>query len=325
MTYGWWATGIQRSEEAADMATTNWTDIRKSLMSARDRATLPPDVRLPILPIAVSKFSQRAEDPGADPRELGKIIETDSGLTCELLRYVNSSACGLRNRVSSAQHAIALLGVRESKLFLLQSAVKRAMRGTESQLINIPHFWAANLERALLARATARLLNADGELAFAAGMLQDFLLPLLANELYPAYLYFVKQQETNSLPLPKYEREQFQWDHAETAAQIMLDWNFPDDLIVCVLVHHRGLKLLGDPQLGRTAAAAVAVSALMPGPLREIPDGIERLIRLEQHWPAFKLLEIAQCVDEQYVQLSPGVPNPFSFLRACRKALAATG
>jgi hypothetical protein len=103
----------------------------------------------------------------------------------------------------------------------------------------------------------------------------------------------------------------------------MLDWNFPDDLIVCVLVHHAGLKLLNDPQLGRTAAAAVAISAMMPGPLREIPDGIERLSRLEQAWPAFKLLEIAERVDELYCEMSSGVPHPFSFLRACRRFLRA--
>lgn len=297
----------------------DWTALRKSLMDQWKQTKLPPHVKMPILPLAVTKFSQRTDDPNATVRELGKIIETDSGLTCELLRYVNSSSVGLRHKASSAQHAIGLLGIRESKLYLLQTAVKRAMRFRESKLINIQNFWAANLERAILARETARLLQADPELAFAAGMLQDFLLPLLTNELYSAYLKFTKLQAEQPVNLPQFEREQFKWDHAETGAQIMLQWGFPDDLICCVLLHHRGLSLLNDKQVGRTAAAAVAVSAMMPGPLRQIADGMERLVKLDQVWPAFDLLAIAQRVDDEYQTLSPGPMNPFSFLRLCKK------
>ena len=37
----------------------------------------------------------------------------------------------------------------------------------------------------------------------------------------------------------------------------------------CILFHHFGLKILGHPQLGRTAAAAVAISALLPEEARQ--------------------------------------------------------
>ena len=36
---------------------------------------------------------------------------------------------------------------------------------------------------------------------------------------------------------------------------------------------------------------------MMPGPLRQIADGMERLVKLDQVWPAFDLLAIAQRVD----------------------------
>ncbi len=299
----------------------NWTQARQSLLGNRPASTLPPRVKLPVLPLAVTKFSQKAEEPEASPRELGAIIETDSGLTTELLKYVNSAAMGLAQKASSGAHAIAMLGIRETKLHLMTTALQRMMKKRESKLLNIDNFWAANLERAILAREVARLLRADCDLAFAGGMLQDFLLPAVTNELFPAYYQFTKDQADASVNLVDFERKTFQWDHAETGAHVMFNWGFPDELLCCVLLHHRGLTLLADKQFGRTAAAAIAVSALMPGPLRQVHDGIAQLIRLESAWPQFDLLAIATRVDEQYQLMSPGPPNPFSFLRLCQKSL----
>ena len=118
----------------------DWARLRATLLPETSRRLVPANIKLPILPIAVTKFSQRADDPNVEIRELGKIIETDSGLTTELLKHVNSSALGLRKKASTAQQAISALGIRGSKLLILTTAVKRSMKGTESKLINIQNF-----------------------------------------------------------------------------------------------------------------------------------------------------------------------------------------
>jgi hypothetical protein len=51
---------------------------------------------------------------------------------------------------------------------------------------------------------------------------------------------------------------------------------------------------------------------------------MEKLLRLEQAWPAFRLMEIAERVQAQYEELSLGLGNHFSFLRHCQKLLAAS-
>jgi len=62
----------------------------------------------------------------------------------------------------------------------------------------------------------------------------------------------------------------------------MLAWNLPDELICCVCLHHNGTSLLANEKLKDTAPAAVAVSCLIPDPLRQEADGFERLIELEK-------------------------------------------
>src|SRR5690606_30462793 len=159
----------------------------------------------------------------------------------------------------------------------------------------------------------ALLLNADPELAFAAAMLQDFLLPRLTTELYSPYLRFTT--EPGERTLPEFETQELGWDHALAAATFMRRWNFPDDLVVCVLLHHRGLGIFSDPHLAKSAAAAVAVSALLPEQMRQVPRGIEHLQKLAANWPRFDLLAIADRVSQQSQEMSPGPVDDQSIMR----------
>ena len=302
----------------------DWAEIRREYLAESDSAPLPPHIKLPSLPEVLLRFNKHAEDPDANPCELAEIIETDAGLTYELLKFVNSAAMGLGKRVPSAQVAISLLGIRRTKYLLLSAALQQSMDGREWSLLHSRNFWTSNLERAILAREVAKLLHADGDLAFAGGMLQDALLPVLTTELFDSYVEFAKPAGEQNQELTSFEREHFGWDHAQAAAQVMAAWGFPDDLVCCVLVHHRGADMLEDEQMGRSAAAAVAVSALMPDSFRQVPDGLEQLIQLEQKWPAFDLLQIARRVHEQFEELAPAADNHYPLVRRCEKLLAAT-
>ena len=94
---------------------TDWTKLRKNLIGDGKQSPLPSQIKLPMLPKAVMEFSEKAEDPKSTPKVLSKIIETDAGISCELLRMVNSSAFALRRKVSSIQQTITLMGIRSTK------------------------------------------------------------------------------------------------------------------------------------------------------------------------------------------------------------------
>ncbi|MCH9654534.1 MAG: HDOD domain-containing protein [Planctomycetes bacterium] len=298
---------------------TDWTKLRKNLIGDGKQSPLPSQIKLPMLPKAVMEFSEKAEDPKSTPKVLSKIIETDAGISCELLRMVNSSAFALRRKVSSIQQTITLMGIRSTKLFLVTTGLKQAMSTNDSKLINLPNFWSTNLERALTAREIARLMKVDPDVAFSAAMLQDFLLPVLSKELFDFYLQFTINQDSNPYLLNEYERQQFNWDHCAAAANVMLDWSFPDELICCVFLHHEGLKLLTDPELGKSPAAAVAVASLIPDPLRQDPNGLNQLLTLNAAWPEFNLFEIAEQIDSELREESTAARNYLSLKNRLEK------
>ena len=297
---------------------TDWSSVRRQLVGERDSHEFPPEIQLPALPQAVREFCEESRDVSTTAQRLGDIIATDAGLTGSLLKLLNSSSFALRCKVSSPKQAISLLGVKACRLFLLTTAAQQAAEAVQSKLINARSFWSVNLERGIFAREVARLLGADVELAYAAGMLQDCLLPVLTREKLDDYLQFGERRRPGAPTLVEQEEDRFGWNHCDAAGHLLLAWDFPDELVCCIWLHHRGLELLRDPEAGRTAAAAVALSALLPDPLHQMPDGVRQLICLERAWPSFRLEELARRVDEEMAKQQNGCSGHISLSRRCQ-------
>ena len=303
------------------MSQINWSEIVEEAVGGFTLAKLPPTLELPALPYAVTRFVEKSKDPNVAIRDLSTIIETDTGLTVELLRYVNSAFVGVRHKATSVQMGISLLGLRQSKQFLIQTGMQAAILARKSKLIHQGCFWNASLQKALFAKEVAKLLKTDEDLAFSGGLLQDYLLPVLTNELFEPYMRFVEKRGDFSECICAFEQSNFNWDHALAGACLARRWNLPDELVCCILFHHQGLRILTHPVLGRSPVAAVAISALIPDQLRQHYNGLEQLLALEQKWPAFRLQELAEIVDDKHATLGTGVQNDFPLSRRCKAVL----
>ncbi|HUG93611.1 MAG TPA: HDOD domain-containing protein [Planctomycetaceae bacterium] len=305
------------------MAELDWAAIRSQALDGFALAALPPTLELPALPHAVTLFVQRSNDPKVTARELAQIVETDSGLTLELLRHVNSAYVGLVHKANTVQQAISLLGLRRSKTLIITAGLQAAVRSKKSRLINQNAFWNACLQKALFAKEAARLLRADGETAFAGGLLQDYLLPVITNDLIEHYVCFIQERERQPECLCEFERQRFGWDHALVAAALAHRWHLSDELVCCLLFHHHGLKVLADATLRRTSVAAVALSALLPEQLRQEVHGLDELLSLQEKWSVFDLERLARTVDEQHAQSGMGLQNDYPLLRRCQAVAAS--
>lgn len=282
-----------------EMDTVNWLELRKRVLAGPGKRILSSRIEVPVLPYSVTEFSRRADEPDSTPRELASILDGDTGLTFELLKHVNSSAFGMRHKVPSVVQAISALGIRRCKLFLLTTALQRALNSMQCKLLKLSEFCEGNLERGLFAREVSKLLPAaDEDFSFTGGMLQDLLLPALINAYPNDYRKFVQSVSGDHKNLADFEREQFGWDHAEAGGELLLKWGFPDELVCAVALHHRGSEAEFVEKLADTSVAAVAISGLLPDALGQVPDGGESLIRMEQLWPEFHLLDLAETVSE---------------------------
>ncbi len=296
----------------------NWATICEEALAGFQISSMPPTVELPALPYVVTLFAQRSRDEKVPLRELAGILETDSALTVELLKYVNSSACGLRSKAKTVLQALSFLGCARSRLFVIATGIEAAMRARCSKLIDQTAFWSDNLQKAMFAREIALLLRTDPDIAFIGGLLQDYLLPFLTNDLADEYRYFLQAPETPTKTLSEFEQERFGWDHALAAACLAHAWKLPPELPCCILYHHGGLQILTDARLGRSPVAATALSALLPDQFCPGQRGLQLLAKLERKWPAFRLERLAQSVDQQYQDMGLGIRTDSSLVQRCQ-------
>lgn len=299
----------------------DWTELLNHSISRSKFSALPTSIKLPALPHAVTRFMEQAKRTDTNLKDLAKIIETDSGLMLEVLRHVNASHLGLRHKATSALQALTLLGLRRSKQFVISTGLQAAVQARKSKLINQTCFWNASLQKALFARHVAVMLNADADTAFFGSLLQDYLLPVLTNDLYEPYLQFVDNRAAQAECLTQFEQANFGWDHATAAAGLATKWHLPDELVCCILFHHQGLMPFRDERLRHTPVTAVALSALLPDQLRQHYHGLESLIELQNEWPEFDLQTVAEQVDSNHEANDFGVRNDFPLARRCQNAL----
>ena len=235
-----------------------------SQASTEDLSKLLGQAQLPALPQSAIKILELSRDPDIGPVELAAPIETDPGLTGQVLRFVNSSYFGFSREIAHVRLAITLVGVRSIKNFVLWSAVFSLMPNPKCGPFNLAALWQDSVRRGLFARMVVKLLGQkDGEEAFAAALLQDMAVPLLAKELPEEYAALLIARDGGRRRLSHLEQERFGWDHAQAAGQMARKWNLPASL-AALIESHTDDSIIGPAGAIEPVQAAVRLSALLP-------------------------------------------------------------
>ena len=220
--------------------------------------------QLPALPQSAIRLLELSQNPENGPAEFAAPIEVDPGLTSQVLRFVNSSYFGFAREVSSVQTAISLVGIRTIKNFALWSAVFSLVPNPSCGPFRLKSLWQDSLRRGLFARTMGRLMGLrEVEEAFAAALLQDMAIPLLAKEFPQVYQQLLEKRCQGQVRLSDLERQVFGWTHAEAGGRIARRWNLPEQFSAMIAAH--AVEPAGLARLAtEPGKAAVALSSWLP-------------------------------------------------------------
>jgi HD-like signal output (HDOD) protein len=273
-----------------------------------DLKQLLAGAQLPALPQSAIRLLELSQDPENGPAEFAVPIESDPGLTGQVLRFVNSSYFGFSREISSVKLAITLVGIRTIKNFALWSAVFSLMPNPKCGPFDLKGLWQDSLRRGLFARAIGKLLGLkDAEDLFAAALLQDMAVPLLAKELPQQYEELLDGRQAGRARLSELEKERFGWTHAEAAGVMARGWSLPEEFAVLIEAHADLDELLAaaDPNPSKVA---VSLSALLPS--ASDPEWSERerfeaaMGKLRKsNWP--ELVKLLEQVDGEFEEFAP--------------------
>lgn len=264
--------------------------------------------QLPALPQSAIRLLELSQDPENGPAEFAVPIESDPGLTGQVLRFVNSSYFGFSREISSVKLAITLVGIRTIKNFALWSAVFSLMPNPMCGPFNLKSLWQDSLRRGLFARAMAKLLGVkEAEESFAAALLQDMAVPLLAKEVPHVYVKLLEGREQGKVRLSDLEERQFGWTHAEAAGIMARQWNLPDAFASLVESHLNVDRWVGEAE-DEPTRFAVALSALLP----TTADALwHECVKLEERYGQVRpgggppLAELLARIDQEFTEFAP--------------------
>ena len=219
---------------------------------------------LPGLPQSAVRLLELSQDPNNGPAEFAAPIEVDPGLSGQVLKLVNSSYFGFAREISSVRMAVNLVGIRTIKNFTFWNAVWSMMTNPRYGPFELKSLWQDSLRRALFARAVAKLLGKiEAEDVFAAALLQDMAIPILAKESPYYYMNLLQSREQGRMRLSSLEHRVFGWQHAQAAAMMARHWNLPENFAT-MIENHIAIDKFADKSESAPDNAAIGMSALLP-------------------------------------------------------------
>jgi len=220
--------------------------------------------QLPALPQSAIRLFELSQDSNNSSAEFAVPIESDPGLTSQVLRFVNSSYFGFSHEISSIKLAVSLVGIRTIKNFTLWSAVFSLMPNPKCGPFDLKSLWQDSLRRAVFARRFGKLLGLpDTEDLFAAALLQDMAVPILAKELPTEYESLFERRCGGQFGLSELEASAFGWTHADAGAFIARSWHLPE-AFASLIESHGSLDQHVSNAAKNREAVAVSLSAQLP-------------------------------------------------------------
>ncbi len=188
-------------------------------------------------PHVAQKVVHVVRDDNFDIVEVVKLLECDPALSVAILRLVNSSYYGLRNKVDGLRQAVALIGRRSLRRAVLSfGIIDRLTAGMPAQAYL--DFWRRAFTTAAL---SSRLLpNGDRKLsdqAYTTGLLADLGVLLFMQVEQDKYLP-LSEEFSHGPQLAQAEIMTFGFDHAALGAELMTRWGFSEEITSAVRDHH---------------------------------------------------------------------------------------
>ena len=191
------------------------------------------------LPEIYYRAQELLEDPHCDCGKLGKVIETDAGLTSRLLAIANSAYFGASKRIDRVSQAITQIGFQSLQDLILSTVVLRAFNKISTQLIDLSTFWHHSLYCGLAARELAKRKGVlHRERMLVAGIVHDVGQLLLYQMQPESAQQALTQAEESDDGLYVAERAVFSYTHADVGAELLKSWKLPESLQAAVRYHH---------------------------------------------------------------------------------------
>ncbi len=195
---------------------------------------------LPSLPAVALRVIELCADPNVKIAELARTIQNDQALSAKVLRTVNSSFYGLRERCGTINKALVMLGLSPVKSLVLGFSLVSSVEVKDGDAFDYQDYWRRGLYTAVGGKCIVEAAGKKfGDEVFLAGLLQDVGVMAMYKALGDDYLRVMKLTKGDHRQLVKCELTAYEVQHPEIGAMLAQRWKMPDSLVLPVKYHER--------------------------------------------------------------------------------------
>jgi putative nucleotidyltransferase with HDIG domain len=193
---------------------------------------------LPSLPAVVMELLSSIEQDDVDISVLAKKVSYDQALTAKTLRLANSSTYGLQVKVTTIQQAITFLGFQTTRNLITAAAITGCFPSGRCVGFHDKAFWRHSIATAACARALARRMRFNQDIAFTAGLLHDIGRLVLVTGHPDAYAQVVAWHAQHGGDWQDAEQAILGIDHVDAGVALADHWNFSSTMRQAIAYHH---------------------------------------------------------------------------------------
>lgn len=254
---------------------------------------------LPSVPRLYGRLTEALASGEANAADAAAIVEEDMAVAAKVLQLANSAYFGRRAPVSKLRDAIAYLGMDALRALALSAAVFQEF--TIDPPIAGFDLEALQLHCSRVAHVASAIATEQGspEDVFAAGLLHDVGLLVLANEDRDALATLLARAQAENRAIHEVEHELDLYGHAEIGAHLLALWGLPQSVTSAIANHHQPPPS-GAPfdAIAATYLAAALVEEVESGPdpgARAVNPSYAARPEIAPHLPRWRKLAADYC------------------------------
>lgn len=190
-------------------------------------------------------ISERVSEALASDRngmvDLARVLGEDPDLTARLLQVANPRASSLEQRIADPLLAVSRLGRENIRSLVLARSFFDQVGPLGTRTLDLEHVWSHSVGVASGARIISTMEGATGpeaDQAFAAGLLHDVGILVLASRFGPRYEEVVQGAIAEHVEVEEVEQRMFGTTHAEVGACLLAGWGLPEGVVAATGWHH---------------------------------------------------------------------------------------
>ncbi len=272
------------------------------------RRYISTSAEAPKLPSVLQAVLDCSRDPQTNAEKLSVIIATDTVISAQLLKTVNSAYYGFPQQISSIKHAIVLLGFKEVTNLAVGMALMDIVKPENADPF-YRQFRTHSLATAHLSLWLAeKVAFKDKSTAYTGGLLHDFGLLMLYAWQPEKYQQVLSACQIERIPSFHLERKLLGLDHMTAGKLISHLWHLPTPLMISMQCHH-DKNIIEKPEalfiaiiqtahiLGHQAGFPLVPREETP----KLPKTVYQLLQKSQ--PGFNLAVLKKWLPEIKIQL----------------------